>query len=132
MHFFQKKSKAFRVFFVMRKEAGAVLDGENLGSSLQKNNSCVSCCFSVFHVLLLVQSDGLGSVVCSSVHLACVFLKVNGNVVIIQFFVCVGTVLNVCKLWGFGVSGLAHQFNPVLWGPSGAGVFWSFFVKLKF
>lgn len=47
MHFFQKKSKAFQVFFVMRKETGAVLDGENLGSSLQKNNSRVLCCFSL-------------------------------------------------------------------------------------
>lgn len=52
-----------------------MLDGENLGSSLPKNNSCVACCFYLFRVLMLVQREGLGSVKCSSVHLACGFFK---------------------------------------------------------
>lgn len=48
------------------------------------------------------------------------FLKVNGKLVFIPIFVCVGTVWNVCKLWGSGVSDWEPCFNRVLWGPSAA------------
>lgn len=54
--------------------------------------------------------EGLGSMECSSVDLACIFLKASGKPVFIPISVCVGTVLNVCKLWGPGVG----DFNPVL------------------
>lgn len=56
MHFFQKKSKTFPVFFVMRTETEelSLVNGGNLGSSLPKNNSRVAYCFYVFYVLVLV------------------------------------------------------------------------------
>jgi len=46
--------KSFPSFLCYEKGSrGAVLDGENLGCSLPKNNSRVACCFSLCHVLVL-------------------------------------------------------------------------------
>lgn len=113
-HFFQKKSKALQVFFVITKETEELSLMERTYSSLLRNNSHVSCSFYLFHVL--VYREGLSSMECSSVHLCmCVYLKrVNGKLAFIPGFVCMGTLQNVCKFWGVSDQGLS--FNTVLRG----------------
>lgn len=74
-----KELQSFPRFLCYQKRnRGTVLDGENFGSSLQKNNSHVASCFCLFDVLLLVQREGLGS---SSVHLPCICSKMNRKLV---------------------------------------------------
>lgn len=83
-----KRIKSFPCFLCYEKRSrGAVLDGENLGPSLPKNNSHAACFLPVFHVLMFLQRKGLGSMECSSLHLPCVFLKVNVKLVFIPIFV---------------------------------------------
>lgn len=70
-----KSSASFLCYH--KRNRGAVLDRENLESSLLRNNSHVTCYFYLFHVL--VYREGLSSMECSSVHLVCILKKWTGN-----------------------------------------------------
>lgn len=105
VHVFQKKSKASEFSLLREKKERSCPWGRELkGFSLLKNNSHVTRCFSLSHVLVLVQREGAGRMECPAVHPAGGSSQANGTLVFIPVFVWEGTELNVCRLRGSGVS----------------------------